>query len=246
MRSIEDLVRKTYFSLRLSAAVIAFAFPLILYIGGRIAHFHVQGSLSAYYHATRDTHGPNKEPCQVANPDAPVIYPESGVLRDWFVGLLFCIGAILHANKGATEKENIALSVAGLFAVGVAVFPMPWACRPDRHPSIHGICAMAFFTCIAFVCVFCSRDTINKLREGRRAFYHAVYGVLGVLMIGAPIVVYFLNTIARSDNKIFGAEVAGIYAFGAYWVFKSQEVREIQKYEGTHKRVETPSTLTVA
>ena len=37
MRSIEQQIKATYFALRLAAAVIAFAFPLLLWGGGKLA-----------------------------------------------------------------------------------------------------------------------------------------------------------------------------------------------------------------
>ena len=45
------------------------------------------------------------------------------VSRDVFVGALFAIGAAAFLYKGYSYKENIAMNLAGIFAVGVAVFP---------------------------------------------------------------------------------------------------------------------------
>jgi hypothetical membrane protein len=230
-------VRKTYFSLRVSAAVIAFAFPLLLWFGGLHAKFSLRDSMSAYYHATPTSLAASSTACIVADPTKAPVYPEAGIMRNWFVGILFAIAAILHANKGHTEKENLALSIAGLFAVGIAVFPMPWACKPDSSFSLHGFCAMAFFACIAFVSLVCSRDTVKLLKADRQGFYTKWYWLWGALMVAAPITAYVFNKYGfHTDSAIYWAEFCGIYAFGLYWVTKTFEIKEIQKEEEAKPR----------
>lgn len=246
-RSIDDQVKKTYFSLRLSAAIIAFSFPLFLWIGGLQAGFKLRDSMSAYYHATPTSLKASQLACAPETPMEKPIYPQAGIMRNWFVGFLFAIGAILHANKGQTEIENWVLSVAGLFAVGIAVFPMEWRCKSYSSFSMHGTCAMAFFACIAFVSVVCSRDTVAYLNEKRRRFYSRLYWIWGALMVVAPIMAYGLNKWGfRTDNQIYWAEFAGIYAFGLYWVTKSFEIKEIQREQQAKPSVETLSRLTIA
>jgi hypothetical membrane protein len=230
LRSIDDLIRRTYFSLRLSAAVIAFTFPVLLWLGGLHAGFTLRDSMSAYYHATPKSLKASEVPCAPPDPTGKPVYPQAGIMRNWFVGLLFAIGAILHANKGHTEKENWALSLAGLFAVGIAVFPMPWACKPDSSISPHGFCAMAFFACIAFVSLVCSRDTVVLLKPARQGRYRNLYRLWGALMIVTPTAAYCFNKFGvHTDSAIYWAEFSGIYAFGLYWVTKTIEIREIQR-----------------
>jgi hypothetical protein len=246
-RSIEDQVRKTYFSLRLSAAVIAFVFPLLLWFGGLVAKFGLRDSMSAYYHATPTSLKASEVPCKTVKPLVPPIYLQAGIMRNWFVGLLCAIAAILHANKGQTEKENWALSIAGLFALGIAIFPMPWVCKPESSFTLHGICAMAFFACIAFVSIVCSRDTVRLLKPEKRAFYRNFYVLWGSLMVVAPVTAYVFNKWGvHRDDAIYWAELTGIYAFSFYWVTKTFEIREIQKEERAKPPVGIQPKVTIA
>jgi hypothetical protein len=247
LRSIEDQVRKTYFSLRLSAAVIAFTFPVLLWLGGLRAGFTLRDSMSAYYHATSTSLKASIVACKPADPAVNPIYPQAGIMRNWFVGLLFAIGAILHANKGHTEKENWALSLAGIFAVCIALFPMPWICKPDGSISPHGFCAMAFFACIAFVSLVCSRDTVQLLKPERRTFYRNCYWLWGALMVVAPTTAYCFNKYGfHTGSAIYWAEFCGIYAFGLYWVTKTFEIKEIQREQTTRPSIAGQSMLTIA
>ena len=247
LRSIEEQVRKTYFSLRLSAAVIAFSFPALLWLGGKTAGFTLRDSMSAYYHATPTSLRASDVVCAPSDPTEKPVYPQAGIMRNWFVGLLFAIGAILHANKGHTGRENWALSLAGVFAVGIAVFPMAWDCKPSSSFSPHGFCAVAFFVCIAFVSVVCSRDTVKLLKAERRAFYRNLYWLLGLLMIVLPTTAYLFNKFGvHKDYAIYWTEFSAIYAFGLYWVTKTFEIKEIQKEPGDKLNVSPQSKLTVA
>jgi hypothetical protein len=207
LRTVEDQARKTYFSLRLSAAVIAFTFPVLLWLGGLHAGFTLRDSMSAYYHATPTSLKASDTACTPADPSQVPVYPEAGIMRNWFVGLLFAIGAILHSNKGHTEKEDWALSLAGIFAALIAVFPMPWACKSGCSLSAHGFCAISFFLSIAFVSLVCSRDTVQLLKPERQTFYRNLYWLWGGLMVVAPATAYCFNKYGfRTDCAIYWAE----------------------------------------
>ena len=93
---LHDHIFKTYTHLRIGMALTALAFPLILLLGGLSIGVEQQGSMSAYYHTP---------------------------MRNAFVGILFMIGPFLFLYKGFSRQENHALNFAGIFAVGIAVFP---------------------------------------------------------------------------------------------------------------------------
>src|SRR6516162_3715528 len=186
-RTIQQQIKATYFALRVGAAVIAFAFPLLLWIGGKVAGFTLRDSMSAYYWATPEQlcpcgenpdHSCRKQGSEVStnvtpSPQEKVLKP--GTMRNWFVGILFAVGALLYINQGHSSEEDWALNLAGVLAIGIAMFPMPWDCY--RHPfSPHGFCAIAFFFCIAFVAAICSRDTLVLIRDPKvRARYRKAY-----------------------------------------------------------------------
>jgi hypothetical protein len=84
---------------RRGIAFIAIAFPLILWFGGCLAaHLDLEGSMSAYYHAS-----PKSQQAEHAKPPE-LIDPGQGVMRNWFVGLLFALGGILILYKSLSEN----------------------------------------------------------------------------------------------------------------------------------------------
>jgi len=235
-RTIEEQVKATYFALRIGAACIGFVFLLLLWGGGKLAGFALRDSMSAYYWATPTQLCPCAEnadhSCKKlgSEVDMSVASPpeqktlEPGIMRNWFVGLLFATGALLFVNQGHSRKEDLVLNLAGLLAVGIALVPMPWDCY--RHPfSLHGFCAVSFFVCIAFVSAICSRDTLDLIRDPKvRARYRKTYLGLAVLMLVSPIAAYVFNFITSQRSPVYWAELFGIYAFAGYWCVKTKEM----------------------
>jgi hypothetical membrane protein len=149
---------------------------------------------------------------------------QPGTLRNWFVGLLFAIGALLYVNQGHSRKEDWALNLAGLMAVGIAVFPMRWDCHSHSF-SPHGFCAISFFVCIAFVCAICSRDTLVLIKDPKvRANYRRTYIGLAIAMIASPIAAYSFNLFTLQHSQVYWSEFFGIYAFAGYWCVKTKEM----------------------
>jgi len=200
-KSLEDHVFKTYFSLRIGIAIMALAFPFLLLLGGLSIGVPWQNSMSAYYHASSG----------------------DSSMRNWFVGILFGVAAFLILYRGYRPLENWLLNLGGVFAVGVAIFPMAWKCASNCKWSLHGFCAVAFFLCLAAVCLFCSRDTLQLIKDPkRRKRYQGIYSALGLMMV-------VLATTAFAPSKVtFCIECAGIVAFSAYWLTKSKELEESQ------------------
>jgi hypothetical protein len=145
-------------------------------------------------------------------------------MRDWFVGILFVVGLFLLLYRGFSDLEDYVLDAAGVLAVGVAIFPM--VATSERVTfSMHGFCAIAFFFCIAFVCLFCARDTLPLVRDQkRRSYLRKLYSLVGISMIASMIAAYLLNTVIKSTHRIFWVEACGVLSFGAYWWVKSWEL----------------------
>jgi hypothetical protein len=202
---LENHIYSTYFTLRLGMAVIAILFPFILWAGGYIyAGLPLQDSMSAYYHANTDGRS----------------------MRDWFVGILFAIGAFLYLYKGYSHTENIALNCAGVFAWLIALFPMEWNCGANcKSFSIHGFSAVLFFLCIAFVCIRCASDTLNLITDDRINCFKCFYWFLGGVMIASPIIAFILTVLVQQYRALtFFIEAVGIFAFATYWLTKSYEI----------------------
>ncbi len=149
----------------------------------------------------------------------------------WVVGILFVLGVLLYLYKGFSDGENYLLNAAGLFALGIALFPMEWNCSGTcRSFTLHGLWALLAFGCIAVVAIFLSKLTLKKLPlpvGQRKTYYDRLYNVTGASMICFPVAA-FLTTLIIGDNArfIFYAEWFGIWSFAAYWSIKSKELAE--------------------
>jgi len=202
--NLRNHITDTYFGLRLGIVVFAFALPLVLYVLGRAAGIGLLPSMSDYY-----AHG-------------------TDATRDWFVGTLFAVGVLLYVYRGYSTLENVSLNIAGLLAVGVALFPC--ACGdPNAKVTPHGFLAVAFFVVVAFVSIKCAPDTLALIPEAdepRRARFQRLYRVLGAFMLASPAIAAILSASSGSFAQYrFLLEAVGVYTFAAYWLAKSAELK---------------------
>lgn len=207
---LQEHIFSTYVTLRYGMTIICAAFPLLLYLIGLYHGIGLENSMSHYYFAPSD------------NPEERV-FP----MRVWFVGILFAVGIFFYLYKGFSSKENIALNLAGWFALGVAIFPMNHNCGNSCPPiNLHGICAVSLFLCIAFVSLFCAKDTLRFLDSGKlEKKYLLRYRVAGWLMLASPLIALAFTLIFRDFQKYtFFIEASGVWAFAFYWGMKSKEL----------------------
>lgn len=201
-------IHETYFHLRIGVAAIAIVFPILLLLGGWYYGIEHQDSMSDYYHAIADKRS----------------------MRDWFVGLWFAIGVFLFLYKGFSKKENYALNLAGILAVGVAIFPLETNCGDCSGITMHKLSAVSFFLCLTYVCIFCAPDTLRIMEDPVKAkYYRNIYRAMGVVMIVSPIIAYLLITFpAQYKYVTFYVELVGIWTFASYWILKSWELKSAE------------------
>jgi hypothetical protein len=218
--SLQEHIVTTYSALRRGIGLLAMALPVILSLGGFIKYGLVpQDSISAYYHAF------------VPTAQTPGLFEiaGNGVMRNWFVGILWAISVFLILYRGYGWRENNALNVAGMLLIAVAMFPMGWTCGATCPPvSVHGVSAILFFFAIGYVCIFRSGDTLNLVKDpDARASYQRWYRLIGLVMWVFPLVVAafeFFKLHPFGTRTVFFIEAAGIWTFAAYWLLKSREI----------------------
>jgi hypothetical protein len=194
---LSDHMLSTYRTLRLTLVAVALLLPWVLWLGG---YYFSNGQLGLQSSMSAYYHT---------------------VMRNGFVGVLFAISGLLAAYKGYRPAENVALNFAAVFAVLIAVFPS------EAGSRWHGIFAVSFFLCIAYVCIFCASATLSLVSEGKQKRYRVIYKLLGMAMVVSPAIAAILSEVLRlRSSYIFIAEAAGVYAFAAYWGVKTREIRE--------------------
>jgi hypothetical protein len=211
--TLQQHILSTYNSLRFGMFGIAAATPIAIVLWGEIFSVDWQNSISAYYFAP------------VGGDSVYSAYPG----RVLFVGILFALGSFLYLYKGFSRREDVALNLAGAFALGVAVCPM--YAQTGYIPSsnlLHYTFAVLLFICMAYTAIFCHSETLRWLEDpARRAHYRRVYYVIGWFMGLFPLVGLLLAVFFDAVQRhIFWIEAAGIWAFAAYWYVKSRELEE--------------------
>jgi hypothetical protein len=147
------------------------------------------------------------------------------------VGGLLAAGASLYLYKGFSNKENVALNIAGVLAAFVALLPTA-ATSSDRGlvSKLHGAAAVLFFLCLAYVSLFRSHDTLALLPPAKRTRFKQLYLWTGLAMCVSPVAAvvlsYVLEAASRSRTLIFWVESFAVFSFAAYWIIKTKEMRD--------------------
>jgi hypothetical protein len=217
----------TYNWLRFGTAAIALAFPLLLWGWGRLHGLPLQGSMSAYYWASVEGDPPS---------------------RVWFVGGIFALGAFLFLYKGYTRLEDWLLNLAAALVILVALVPMSWKCGSELGYCSpwrwHYVCAIAFFACIVIVALFLSGTTLHEIQDPRaRQGYTIAYWVTrGSLVIFPALAIIAHVVTKRTDTLPFFLELAGIWAFAAFWLVKTLELLKSQAERRVREAVSRSNT----
>lgn len=199
-------VTHTYFTLRLSMGLSALAFPVLLSLGGwLVADLPYQASLSDYYYTP---------------------------MGDIFVGMLIAIGASLTVYAGYSWQEDWVLNLGGGLAVAVALIPPARELVPCHYclPLVtssfwHGLAALSFFAAIGWVCIFRARDTLELIpNEQVVRRYQQLYGLIGTLMIVAPLTALVFSAVLDEGRIVFWSEAFAVWVFAAYWLTKTYEL----------------------
>ena len=204
-------ITQTYLNLRVGMAAMALLLPLLLMAGSWLSTNVVfQSSISAFYHTP---------------------------MRNLFVGLLVAVGSFLYLYKGFSNEENIALNFAGVFSIGVAFLPTGISkevCDPEAIPKmdcpftapwLHGISAVLFFLCIAYVCIYRGKDTVELIRDNKiRDKYFSIYRIIGFFMVALPLLSVAIAFFVARGYWLFIFEFAAIWVFAIFWLAKVKEL----------------------
>lgn len=185
----------SYLYLRRAIGLIGLALPFVLIFGKQLVQGgDLIGSLSGYYYSD---------------------------LRDVFVGAMCAAGVFLLAYYGHDYVDNIASTVAGLGAIGLALFPTTPggnATSWDQTAGVlHLVFAAVFFLSLAYFCLrLFPHDGEQPPGVG------VVYRLCGVVILAALalIVVTSRLRLAPEMHPALWLESAAVWAFGVAWLVK--------------------------
>lgn len=209
----------SYLALRKAIGLLGTFLPMVLCLGACIIFkTGIQSSLSAYYH-TR--------------------------MGDVFVGTLCAIGVFLYAYRGYTQgsdNDDRVGNFAGVFAIGVALFPTDLSdglAAPKTFAGIaHAVFAASFFLTLAyFLLVLFTKSHPDRPRTPEKKRRDRVYRVGGYTIIASIALIGILGAIktlglvpwkvlqaVEAWNPAFWLESIAVIAFGISWAVKGQAI----------------------
>jgi hypothetical protein len=196
----------SYLTLRKVIGILGVALAGLCVTGGIIfGTGAVEGSISAYY---------------LTN------------MRDLFVGVLVAAGAFLLTYTGYDKTDNVLSSIAGVAAIGVAIFPMAYMAPGNIFGLgmpvvgiLHYISAAVFFTALAYISYF--QFTKGRNDTKRQQQRNLVYRVSGIVMFGSLVLVLLEGLLPFFDGGyyfILIMEAIMLLAFGASWFIKGRAI----------------------
>ncbi|MEU7783678.1 DUF998 domain-containing protein [Amycolatopsis sp. NPDC049159] len=187
----------SYLFLRRAIGLIGLALPFVLIFGKQLVQGgDLIGSLSGYYYTD---------------------------VRDVFVGSMCAAGVFLLAYYGHDFVDNVASSVAGLGAIGLALFPT----TPDHDVTawdrtsgvLHLVSAAVFFLALAYFCLrLFPHDGEQPPGTG------IVYRVCGAVILAALALIALTSWLRLLPgwHPALWLESAAVWAFGVAWLVKGR------------------------
>lgn len=160
-------------------------------------------------------------------------------MRDIFVATTVLTGVLLACYRTPHLLDNIVATVAGLAAIGAALFPMDPTYAAEllaRYPGLgtqahysnHGILGyhLVFaitFAALSFYLVF-FRFGADAPPANMQAFRRkVVYKICGAVMLLSFVAIAFMG-LALEGQSVFWPETCAVTAFGVAWLVNGQTV----------------------
>ncbi len=145
-------------------------------------------------------------------------------MRDVFVGVLFVIGWFLFAYRGYDPQDNVAGNLAGVFALGVALFPNSDA--GSLTAALHYISAAALFLTLAYFSYFLFTKTAGTPTP-QKLTRNKIYRTCGIVMVACIALIgmysaFLADTSLASLSPVFWLEAVALWAFGFSWFIKGE------------------------
>jgi hypothetical protein len=199
----------SFLHLRKLVGILGIALPIVMILYALLLSpcGGIEQSISAYYH----TH-----------------------MRNVFVGILCGVGVFMITYKGYEPKDTIASSLAGIFAICVAMFPTSDESACEHNGLVNGtigdvhiLAALGLFGMFAYMSIklftLTSGNMTNKKKQ--RNVLYRVCGWTVVACIVLITVHKFAGVFPASVRPVFWLETVALVAFGTSWLTKGEGVK---------------------
>lgn len=159
-------------------------------------------------------------------------------MRELFVGTLCAVALFLFTYKGHSKLDSYAANGAGLFCLGIAIFPTTVAALACQAPvtsifgfggqwKVHYACAALFFLVLAYMSgfLFTKSNVPADQRTVRKRQRNLVYIVCAVIMVVCIMVigvVHFFFEPQPDSTLTYWLEALALVAFGVSWLTKGE------------------------
>ena len=190
----------SYRNLRAIIGYVGLTLPAVLLVAG-LTDGHIESSISAYY------------------------YTKVGNV---FTGALCVIGIFLLAYRLTSWAiDNIATTLAGIAALGVAFFhaaPKNATLSQLRLSDVHLTCAAALFILLGAISLFIFPSDMSTAEKLKQKWRTGCYRSLGALILLSIVLMPALNWLARSYydryHGFFILETICVMAFAVSFIIK--------------------------
>ena len=204
----------SYLTLRQMIGWVALILPFSIRVGAYVFEsVHSTNTISAYYYTG---------------------------MRDVLVSSLVLAGALLMCYRTPALRDNVVASIAGLAAIGIALFPLqPTYAKeileqfPDTATracyASHGILGfhlyfgVCFFALSFYLVQFRFSAFTPKMPTKRKLLRNKIYKICGLVMLASMIVIGVLDRLDK-DPSIFWPESLFVIAYAMAWLVKGQVV----------------------
>ena len=164
-----------------------------------------------------------------------------------YIGSLWVIAMFLICSRGYDRHDEIAGYLAGVFTLGVALFPSedPRSIHYTRLQIDIGYTHTAFaalmFLSIAYFCLFLFRRSSPERRlTQRKRNRNTIYWVCGVAIVVSMCVMVGLTVKGLTEaqgmlHPFFCCESVALIAFGVAWLTKGEGMLRDRPHERFHE-----------
>ena len=172
-------------------------------------------------------------------------------MREIFVGVICSVALFLFTYTGPTRIDGWVSNIAGVFGLGIALFPTRLLCdniaklsegescypcqqsvtsltRIPYHATLHLLCAALFFITLALMSIFLFRlsDCSKKEQTIQKRKRNIIFLYCGLIMLAsiAAAGVYLMFAGDKPTTFVLWAEVVALMAFGVSWLTKGQAI----------------------
>lgn len=202
----------SYLKLRRAIGILGVTLPAFLLLGSVIFGkcTQVQDSISHYYFT---------------------------IMGDLLVGILCAVAIFLLSYRGYEKIDNISSSLAGFFALCVALLATSHdpdaACTVRFLPdlswriSIHYISAALFFITLSYISIFLFTKS-KGVKTAKKLLRNKIYVTCGIVMLIAIVLIFALKVFPAFGDllaklkPVFWLEWIALIAFGTSWLVKGK------------------------